>query len=399
MVILQLVKKSLARRKIKALASMTGLTLSIALLLMLVHVKSSIFYNLDRVAGQLDLIVGAPSQSVHLAMYGLFRIGNAPPAIDFSVYEKLREHPEVASAIPLSIMESHKGFSVTGTTNTLFDSFDPVEPLTFASGAGFVQPGSIVLGYGVAQQTGYNVGEMITIARGSEPTLQDEYQELFTITGILSPTGTALDNSFIASLDDLASIRKRLKSDAGRANSINLILVRLFNRQALLPLQREIGQMMSGTLEIVIPDQELSFIQRIGGRFGSLMIGIVMLTTFMALITVFFSVNSSLSERRNEIDTLRMLGARLHQVVFVGLLEPVLVIFLATVVGFVLFCIAISGAESLLPEQWKVWFSECPVSFEEVKFLLLILLTGCLLAFAQSWMVAVEPVRKPSGRS
>ncbi|MET4694938.1 ABC transporter permease [Endozoicomonas lisbonensis] len=398
MVILQLVKKSLGRRKVKALVSMAGLALSLALLLMLVHVKNSVFNTLERVTGQSDLIVGAPSQPVHLAMYGLFRMGNTPPAISFNVYDNLRVHPEVSAAIPLSMMESHKGFSVTGTTNVLFDSFDPAGPLAFASGGGFTQAASVVLGYEVAQQTGYNIGEMITIAKGSEPTIEDEYQELFTITGILSSTGTVLDNSFIASLNDLASIRGRFNNEPDKADGINLILVRLHNRQALLPLQREIGQQFSEPLEIVIPDQELAFIQRISNRFGSLMIGIVMLTAVMALITVFFSVSSNLSERRSEIDTLRMLGARSHQVIVVGLLEPVLIIFLATVVGFLLFQLAASGAESLLPEEWKLWMTERPVSFGEVKFLLFILLTGCLLAFVQAWKSAIEPVRQPSER-
>ncbi|MET4709563.1 hypothetical protein [Endozoicomonas lisbonensis] len=93
-----------------------------------------------------------------------------------------------------------------------------------------------------------------------------------------------------------------------------------------------------------------------------------------------------------------MLGARSHQVIVVGLLEPVLIIFLATVVGFLLFQLAASGAESLLPEEWKLWMTERPVSFGEVKFLLFILLTGCLLAFVQAWKSAIEPVRQPSER-
>ena len=384
MVILQLVKNSLGRRKNKALVSLLGLTLSITLLLLLVHVKNSISHTIERVTGQSDLIVGAPSQPAHLALYGLFRIGNASPAIDISVYEKLREHSEIKTAIPLSIMESHREFPVTGTTNDLFAYHDRNQPLAFAGGEGFIQPFSVVLGSAVARQTGYQIGEMITIARGSEPTIQDEYTKPFTITGILAPTASAIDNSFLVSMDDLKLARAHFQPDQ-QTDGINLVLLRLHNRQALLPMQQKIKHVITAPLEVVIPDQELGFIQRLANQFANIMIMVLMLTAVMALFTVFFSVSSSLAERRYEINTLRMLGARSYQVIAIGLLEPVVIIGIATITGFFTFKGVAIGMEAFLPEGWKAWVTENPASFEEVKYLILIVFAGSLLAAIPAW--------------
>ncbi|AMO55951.1 hypothetical protein GZ77_07390 [Endozoicomonas montiporae] len=384
MVILQLVKNSLGRRKTKAIVSLLGLAFSTTLLLVLVHVKNSISQTIERVTGQSDLIVGAPSQPSHLALYGLFRIGSTPPAIDISVYKALSEHPEIASAIPLSIMESHRGFPVTGTTNELFNRFDRNQPLTFTEGEGFSLPDSIVLGSAVAQQTGYQVGERMTLARGMEPSIEDEYTRPFTITGILAPTGSALDNSFLASINDLQKVRADFQPEQPAGN-INLILLQLHNRLALLPMEQQIKQTAPSPVEVVIPDRELGFIQNYANQFADLMIAVVMLITVMALITVFFSVTSSLAERRYEIDTLRMLGARSYQVIAIGLLEPFLIIGTATITGFFLFKGIVFGLEGFMPGEWQVWMTEHPASLEEVKFLLLILFVGSLLAAIPAW--------------
>ena len=385
MVILQLAEKSLARRKGKALASMIGLAFSISLLLVLVHIKNSLHHTIERATSQSDLIVGAPSQPAHLALYGLFRIGNPPPAISYEVYQGLSEHSEVASAIPLSVMESHKGFPVTGTTNALFKHFDDYKPLEFSEGEGFNQPGSVVLGARVAAESGYKPGELMTIARGSEPALEDEYSRPLTISGILAPTGTVLDNTILANLSDLKQLRTLHQLDNTQIDNINLVMIRLHNRQALLPMEKQIKHLASQPVEVVVPNQELDFIQRISTQFTDLMIAIVMITAAMALISVFFSVSGSLAERRYEIDTLRMLGARYYQVIAVGMLEPLLIIITATMTGFVLFKGLVLGMDAFLPEDWRVWMADYPASFGEAKLLLMVILAGSLLAAIPAW--------------
>ena len=381
MVILPLVTKSLSRRKMKALVSMLGLTVSLFLLLALIHVKNNLSHRIHITLHQTDLIIGAPSQPAHLALFGLFRVGNPPPALRYDVYQHLKNHSEVASAIPLSVMESHRGFPVTGTTPELFETFYEDRFLSFAQGNGFIQPASVVLGANVAEQTRYQLGEMMTIAQGAEPSLLDEYSEPFTITGILAATGTALDNSILVSMDDL----KKVRPEGADQEAINLIWVRLHNRQALLPMQQQIKEQMPYPVEVVIPNQALDFIQRIGSLLANMMIAIVLLTAGIALITVFFSVSGSLSERRYEIDTLRMLGARSHQIIIIGLLEPLLIMLAATVTGFILFKGVMASLIFFLPEHWLGWVSGYSTPTAEIGMLLLIMAIGSLLVIIPAW--------------
>ncbi len=122
MVIPQLAVLSLQRRSAKAWVAVISLSLSTALLLAMFHIKNSLSQQLQQALNQSDLLIGAPAQPVHLVLFGLFRIGNPPPGISMDVYHQIQKHPETASAIPLRMMESHRGFTVTATSGDFMDS-------------------------------------------------------------------------------------------------------------------------------------------------------------------------------------------------------------------------------------------------------------------------------------
>ena len=113
MVILQIITKSLLRRKKRVLIALLAMSFTVYFVLLLTHLKVGLANSLARVSEQAELIVGAPAQPVHLALYGLFRLGNPPPAISYDYVKQLQANPEVASAIPLSQQESHRGHAVT----------------------------------------------------------------------------------------------------------------------------------------------------------------------------------------------------------------------------------------------------------------------------------------------
>ena len=382
MVILQIITKSLLRRKKRVLIALLAMSFTVYFVLLLTHLKVGLANSLARVSEQAELIVGAPAQPVHLALYGLFRLGNPPPAISYDYVKQLQANPEVASAIPLSQQESHRGHAVTGTSEQLFDSINADQ--IFARGEGFSHPYSVVLGASFARDSGYLPGEKMTIAAGSEPTIDDEYSEPFTITGILAPTGSVLDDGIFVPITTLQDMRSTYHSDAG--HDVNLILVKLHSKQATLPIQNQIKTTLGRALEVIVPGQELAYVHQLVNRVMNVMLGILAITVLMALLMVFFSVIGSLAERRQEVQTLRMLGARTHQIVVIGFLEPLAVILLALVGGLMLLLMTVTTLEILFPIESLVWLGGKTVSANEMVALLVILVFGSLLTFVPAWM-------------
>lgn len=382
MVIVQIITKSLLRRKKRVLIALLAMSFTVYFVLLLTHLKVGLANSLARVSEQAELIVGAPAQPVHLALYGLFRLGNPPPAISYDYVKQLQANPEVASAIPLSQQESHRGHAVTGTSEQLFDSINADQ--IFARGEGFSHPYSVVLGASFARDSGYLPGEKMTIAAGSEPTVDDEYSEPFTITGILAPTGSVLDDGIFVPITTLQGLRSAYHSGAG--HDVNLILVKLHSKQATLPIQNQIKTTLGRALEVIVPGQELAYVHQLVNRVMNVMLGILAITVLMALLMVFFSVIGSLAERRQEVQTLRMLGARTHQIVVIGFLEPLAVILLALVGGLVLLLTTVTTLEILFPIESLVWLGGQTVSANEMVALLVILVFGSLLTFVPAWM-------------
>ena len=382
MVILQIVSKSLLRRKKRVLIALLAMSFAVYFVLLLTHLKAGLANSLSRVNEQAELIIGAPAQPVHLALYGLFRAGNPPPAISYDYVQRLQANPEVALAIPLSQQESHRGHAVTGTSEQLFDSINTDQ--VFAQGEGFSHSHSVVLGASFAQDSGYLPGEKMTIAAGAEPTLDDEYSEPFTITGILAPTGSVLDNGIFVPITTLQDMRSAYRPGDGK--DINLILVKLHSKQATLPIQNLIKTTHGKTLEVIVPVQELAYVHQLVNRVMNVVLGILAITMLMALLMVFFSVSGSLAERRQEVQTLRMLGARTQQIVVIGFLEPFMVILLALLVGLLLLLATVTTLEILFPVDWLAWMGGQKVSVNELVTLLVMLAFGSLLTFVPAWM-------------
>ncbi len=385
MVILQLTYKSLMRRKQKVLMALSAMSLACSFILLLVHFKAEFAQSVGRISSQSDLIIGAPSQPAHLALFGLFRIGNAPPAISERYLDQLATNPEIESVIPLSFQESHRGVMVTGTNDQIFSTIRSDGSEVFSIGEGFTTPDSIVLGAAVAEKFGYHFGEWMTIAAGQEPLISDEYPDAFKINGILAPTGSALDNSILVPLATLKKLRREHQPELNNDQNINLMFVKLHTKQASLPIQNLIRNHFDHKLEVIIPAQEFAVINQYADRLMNSVLGILSTTLLMALVMVFFSVSSSLAERRHELEILQMLGAKNYHVALIGLLEPLSIILLALLMGFVLYISMLGLIELLAPVNWRSWLSGRWVSVNELASISVLLLTGSLLTCFPAW--------------
>ncbi len=390
MVILPLALKSLAHRGSTTWVSFIALSVGILLLLMVSNLRWQLQSSMGRIASQADLIIGGPSNPSHLVAFGLLQIGSPPPAISDKLYKKLINNPEVASAIPMAFGESHRGITVIGSNSHLFKSYngEKAEPLEFDVGATFTAPMEAVLGATVAAERGYRVGEQLTIAAGFEPRASDEYPTVFTITGILAVTDSTLDSSIIVPLKGLYQARSsRLENPPPKwspPETINLVLTRLRHRQALFAMENMFSTEMD-MVSVAIPAKELEKLHKYTVMFGHLMLSMAVMSFFMALITVFFTVTANLNEQQEEIELLHLLGARPWQVVLLGILEPLLLILAALITGGLVYFLLMSNLPSWFPENLQNMVTSEQLLLDEFIWVLMVLILGSLLAAIPSW--------------
>jgi len=268
-----------------------------------------------------DVIVGARSSPINLVLYSVFQIGDPTNNVTWETYEEIKSRRDVAWTVPISLGDSHRGFRVVGTTPDYFKHYKYADSqsLSFRQGQVFGDLFDVVLGAQVARELGYEVGAKITLAHGLGGTSFVNHDDLpFTVTGIMSPTGTPVDRSVIVSLGAIEAIHMgwqngtptplsklntpdQLREKTLKPESITAMLVGATSRVQSLGLQRDLNTYEAEPLQAVIPGVALSQLWNVVSvveRALALVSGFVIAVGLIGILT---SILTSLNERRREM--------------------------------------------------------------------------------------------------
>src|SRR5947209_7790053 len=191
--------------------------LSIALATLLLQtvdrVRNDVRESFSQSVSGTDLVVGARTGPVQLMLYAVFHLGGATNNIHMSSLQAIAQHRAVDWVVPLSLGDSHRGYSVLGTTPDYFQRFryGDRDALAFVEGRPFA--GDLdalydaVVGAEVAQALGYRLGQKIVLAHGAGAIPGAEHADKpFTVVGILARTGTPVDRTVHVSLQAIEAI-------------------------------------------------------------------------------------------------------------------------------------------------------------------------------------------------
>lgn len=336
-----------------------SIALATWLLLSLERMRTDVRQSFSQAVSGTDLIVGARTGPVQLMLYSVFRIGGATNNIRVSSLQALASHRAVAWVVPISLGDSHRGFSVLGTTPAYFEHFLYADRQALALAQGRAFRGDLdglyeaVLGADVAQGLGYRLGQQVTLSHGSGAALGLEHGDKpFSVVGILARTGTPVDRTVHVSLQGMQAIHLDWVAGApmpglaiapGDARKFDLeprevtaALVGLKNRAAVFAVQRHVAAYADEPLIAVLPGvalDELWSAIAVGERALLAMSVMVAAVSLAGLVAV---VLAGLNERRRELAVLRAVGAGPRHVLLLLAAEGTLVTVLGAVLGSLL---------------------------------------------------------------
>ncbi|GAA0787201.1 ABC transporter permease [Marinobacterium sediminicola] len=325
--LIRLAWNSLQSRRTSVLLTLFTITLSTALLLGVQQIREQSRQNFMATVAGTDLIVGARSGPVQLLLYSLFHIGSATSNMDWSSYESLTNDARVEWTIPLSLGDSHRGYRVIGTHNSLFQHyrFADQQALAFTAGGPFDDLFSIVIGAEVARKLGYQPGDPVIIAHGSGNTSFMKHTQMpFSVSGILAPTGTPLDRTLMVSLEGLEAVHlgwragvplpglqispERARQRDLTPTEVTAVLVGLKSRLNTFHLQRELNNRREAPLTAILPGVALQELWQLVGVAEKALLAVsaaALLIGMTGMLAVFLAATQ---QRRHEIAVLRALG-------------------------------------------------------------------------------------------
>lgn len=326
--LMKLARLSLYNRRGTVLMTWLSLTISIALLLGIDHLRSEAKTSFTSTVSGTDLIVGARSGQLNLLLYSVFRIGNATANISWPSYQRLIKHPQIAWSIPISLGDSHQGFRVMGTTGDYFTHYRYANSQTLQLAQGQVFNGvfDTVLGAEVARKLGYTLGQQIELSHGiGAVSFSQHKNKPFTVVGILAPTGTPVDQTVHVSLEAIEAIHldwqqgapmpgRQLTAEQTLAQdltpkSITAVMLGLKSRMATFTLQRQINEFKQEPLSAILPGVALAELWQMLGMVENLLLLISVLVLLAALVGMITTLLASMKERQREMAILRAAGA------------------------------------------------------------------------------------------
>lgn len=398
--LLQLALKSLRFRKFTVSLTIFSLALSIMLLLGVDTVRVQAKQNFVNTISGTDLIVGARSGSVQLLLYTIFHLGNATNNVSWQSYEKIAKHPHIQWSIPVSLGDSHRGYRVVGTTADFFSFYrhGKSQQLRFSQGGSFDSIFGAVLGANVADDLKYSLDENIILAHGMGNVSLTEHKNLpFTVTGILAPTGTPIDDSVLISLKGLeaahigwehgvaskANIHTQDLTDEDprlRPKTITAFLLGLKNKHDIFNIQRAINDFKREPLLAILPGVALLELWKVVGIVEQVMLIIAALVVATSLLGMLAIILTSLNERRREIAVLRSVGASPRTIFSLLLLESGLLISLGIILGLGFLYLTASAVNPLLKSSFGLTIELMLPSLFQWVLLAIILLGGLIIA-------------------
>ncbi|WP_026941163.1 ABC transporter permease [Hellea balneolensis] len=353
MAVLSLAMRSLWARKITAILTVVSIAAAVLLFVAVENLRQGARTSFERTISDTDVIVGARSSPINLVLYSVFQIGDPTNNVTWETYEEIKARRDVAWVVPITLGDSHRGFRVVGTTPDYFKhyKFADSQSLSFREGQVFTDLFDVVLGAQVARELDYELNSKITLAHGLGGTSFVNHDNLpFTVTGILSPTGTPVDRSVFVSLGAIEAIHMGWRSGTptpmSRLNTpdqlrekkltpenVTAMLVGATSRVRSLGLQRDLNTYEAEPLQAVIPGVALSQLWNVMSvveRALALVSGFVIAVGLIGILT---SILTSLNERRREMAILRAMGARGQHIIGLLVSEAALLAFIGSALG------------------------------------------------------------------
>lgn len=368
--------RSLQQRALSSWLTGFSMALGVSLVIAVVVIHGVVARHFGDAAQGYHMIVGAKGGKMQLVLNTVFHLSQPIENIPWSTYNQFREYEEegetkqgkwaayTQAVVPLclgdSLRDGDRDYRVVGTTPDLFDKLSygalpDGTPLNyqFAEGRNFKTENfrEAVIGSVVANQTGLKVGDGFPITHGlaDNPDAHVHEEDIFTIVGILEPTGTPNDRAAFINMEGFYLIADHYEGELPTDEQGNPLPLPPEDREvtALLvlldPAYEMFGQSIrtqineGNVAQAVYPQTEVAnLFESIVGPAQLLLLALAVLVVIVAAIGVMVSIYNSMAGRTREIAIMRALGAGRGSVMAIVLLESILLSLLGGLGGVLL---------------------------------------------------------------
>lgn len=307
---------------------------------------------LTRDVAGIDAVVGAKGSPLQLILAGVYHLDVPPGNIALADVEALRQHPQVAQLIPLSLGDNVGGHRIVGTT----PGYVALYGGQLAAGQWWAQPMQAVLGAQATVKLGLKVGDSFAGLHGLGEGGHAHGQTPYTVVGLLQPNGSVLDRLVLTATESVWVVHEtdmavdeedRAALEAER--EVTLALIRYTTPLAAVTFPRFVNT--TTEMQAAAPAYELSRLLRLLGAGTDVLRALAATLLAVAGLSVFMALWQAVRERRADLALLRLLGAGPFKLAALLLAEALWLATLACGLGLLLAQGLVAALPLLLPTE------------------------------------------------
>ncbi|MDQ8179596.1 ABC transporter permease [Pelagicoccus sp. SDUM812005] len=316
--------KGLRSRVLSSSVTAGSLALSVCLLLLVWGFKAEAERSFAAADGGFDAVLGPRGSKLQIVLNALYHLDESPGLLRWSDYEQIKSNPMVAAAYPIAVGDNYQGIRLVGTVSEYLTQHE------FREGQGFAIAGSgrvfsegqleAVVGSQAAKQLKLKVGDTFHPYHGLQYDANARHEELYTVVGVLEPTGTPGDRVIWI---PVAGVQNMSGHAAAAANSVSAVLVAFKPGARTAGFQLDMLYNRRGdrlTLAWPASQSVLRLFEKLSW-FDLALRGIAVLVALIAAAGVTATLYNAMSERRRDIAVWRALGARRRVVFAIATME------------------------------------------------------------------------------
>ncbi len=351
----RIVFKSLRQHLLSTLITAFSIALAGGLLISVWVVKSQAQKTFTQIDGGFDAVLGARSSQLQLVLNSIFHLESSPGNIEWQDFLDIKNDPNVALAVPISVGDNYRGYRLVGTTPEMFskNEFVPGRKYQINGEGNFFEPGyqEAVVGSFAAEQLKLKPGDTFHPSHGINFDEHQEHDEDYTVVGILKPSNTPADRIIWIPLEGLQNMSGHAEEASTQVSAVlvkfkspiagKLLQMKYNQKDSRLTLAWPIGTIMAQLLDKV-------------SWFDRVLALVAYLVALVAAASILASIYNSMNERRREIAILRALGARRRLIFFSVVLESMTIAALGMCIAFLIYAVLMSVVAQIIRAQTGV---------------------------------------------
>ncbi len=343
--------KSILSRQLSSLLSWLLLSFGVAIVALILLISDQLKNEIGKNAQGIDLVVGAKGSPLQLILSSIFHVDFPTGNISLKDAASLSKSRYIESAIPLSLGDSYGGFRIVGTTLAYGERYG----VKLQSGRWFETDMQAVVGAEAAKKLGLTLGAHFESQHGlSEEGSAHEGDHGFEVVGVLSPSGTVLDQLILVNISSIWEVHGHEEGDHHHENDsliqldklglsvtseqleeeeITAMLIKYRSPMAAVMLPRTVNAI--DNFQAASPAYETARLFNILGVAIDLLTLLGVLIVIISAISVFIALLNSLKDRKYDIAIMRSMGATRFQIFAHILIEGMIITLVGCLSGLV----------------------------------------------------------------